>query len=111
MKKIFNFLIISLLISTILTAKDIFIDQKDKTFIPTRVTAYVGDNIVFKNSDGFAHNAFSDNKENKFDIGMQRPSEKISVKMKAVGIVDVECAIHPNMHLEIIVKDKIDKDK
>ncbi len=97
-------LFIALSFATLCMAKDVIIDQKDKTFIPTKVTVHVGDNIVFKNSDGFAHNAFSDNKNNEFDIGMQRPGEDISVKMKHVGIVEVECAIHPNMHLKIVVK-------
>ena len=104
MKKTVISIVIALAVTTSVIAKDIVVDQKDKTFIPTKVEANVGDKIVFKNSDGFAHNAFTDNEENEFDIGMQKPGEDVSVEMKAPGVVEVECAIHPNMHLEILVK-------
>jgi plastocyanin len=104
MRKIITLSTLSLIFPALMMAKDIIIDQKDKTFIPTKATAKVGDRIVFKNSDGFAHNAFTDNEENEFDIGMQKPGQDVAVEMKAPGVVEVECAIHPNMHLTITVK-------
>jgi len=104
MKKVIFTTVATLAVTSSVMAKNIIVDQKDKTFIPTKVEANVGDKIVFKNSDGFAHNAFTDNEENEFDIGMQKPGEDVSVEMKAPGVVEVECAIHPNMHLEILVK-------
>jgi len=91
-------------ISSGAAARDIIVDQKEKTFIPHKVSAKVGDRIVFKNSDGFAHNAFSDADGNEFDIGMQKPGEDIAVELLHPGIVEVECAIHPNMHLTITVE-------
>jgi plastocyanin len=104
MKKIITLWMMCTVFMSTLMAKDIIINQKDKTFIPTKVNAKVGDNIIFKNSDGFAHNAFSDDKENEFDTGMQKPGQDISVKMKHAGVIEVECAIHPNMHLTITIK-------
>ncbi|RLA79378.1 MAG: copper-binding protein [Epsilonproteobacteria bacterium] len=80
------------------------VDQKGKTFIPHSITAAVGDTITFKNSDPFAHNAYTDDEENEFDIGMQSPGQDIKVTIKAAGAFNVECAIHPNMLLEVTAK-------
>ncbi|MEA3354140.1 MAG: plastocyanin/azurin family copper-binding protein [Campylobacterota bacterium] len=87
-----------------LFAADHIVDQKDKTFIPHEIEMSVGDTITFKNSDPFAHNAYTDDEANEFDIGMQRPGEDITVTIKAAGKFNVECAIHPNMLLEVTVK-------
>jgi plastocyanin len=102
--KIINTILLSLLLAGSLSAKRYIIDQKDKTFIPHEVTLSVGDTLVFKNSDPFAHNAYTDDEENEFDIGMQSTGTEKSVKMKAPGEFSVECAIHPNMLLEVTVK-------
>lgn len=98
-----------ILISTIfalstLVAADHIIDQKDKTFVPHAVIVSIGDTITFKNSDTFAHNAYTDDEGNEFDIGMQKPGKDISIPVKAAGNFNIECAIHPNMLLEITAK-------
>ena len=92
------------LTATVLFCADHIVDQKNKTFIPHAITVAVGDTITFKNSDPFAHNAYTDDEENEFDIGMQRPGVDKTVKIKASGSFSVECAIHPNMLLEVTVK-------
>ena len=99
----------NILLATILTSSMLFgathhIDQKGKTFIPHELTVAVGDTIVFKNSDPFAHNAYTDDEDNEFDIGMQSPGTEASVTIKAAGEFSIECAIHPNMLLEVIAK-------
>jgi plastocyanin len=104
MKKLIMTSLVSLAVASMLHAKDVVVDQKNKTFIPHSVTLNVGDNLVFKNSDDFAHNAYTDDEANEFDIGMQPPGVVKKVKMKAPGKFDVECAIHPNMLLEVTVK-------
>lgn len=98
--------VIFLLLISVLTlfAKDHIIDQKGKTFIPHAITLKVGDTITFKNSDPFAHNAYTDDKANQFDIGMQASGQELTVTIKAVGKFYVECAIHPNMLLEVTVE-------
>lgn len=100
----YKILILSLSITGSLWCADHIVDQKDKTFIPHEVSAKVGDTITFKNSDPFAHNAYTDDEANEFDIGMQKPGQDISVDIKAEGKFNVECAIHPNMLLEVEVK-------
>jgi plastocyanin len=101
MKKI---ILASLLTVGSLFATDHLIDQKGKTFIPHAVTVKVGDTLTFLNSDPFAHNAYTDDEANEFDIGMQPPGTKKTVTIKSAGNFDVECAIHPNMLLEVTVK-------
>ena len=98
-----------LILSTIIAASTLMaanhvVDQKGKTFIPHSVTVSVGDTITFKNSDPFAHNAYTDDEANEFDIGMQKPGQDMSITVKAAGTFTVECAIHPNMLLEVTVK-------
>ncbi len=94
----------ALLASVTLFGADHIIDQKGKTFIPHEITVKVGDTLTFINSDPFSHNAYTDDEANEFDIGMQKPGTKKSVTVKAAGKFDVECAIHPNMLLEVTAK-------
>jgi len=114
MKKITLALISTFILVLSANATNYVVNQKGKTFIPHELHLKVGDTITFKNSDKFAHNAYtddvagitdnSDQGPNAFDIGMQGKGEDIKVKMKHAGKFDVECAIHPNMLLEVTVK-------
>ena len=95
-----NLLILSLIVVSVF-AKNYVVDQRGKTFIPHELKVKVGDTITFKNSDPFAHNAYTDDETNEFDIGMQSPGEDITIKVKGQSDFNVECAIHPNMLLEV----------
>lgn len=97
-------IILSLLVTSALFGANHVIDQKNKTFIPHAINVSVGDTITFKNSDPFAHNAYTDDEENEFDIGMQSPGQDVVVSVKGAGDFNVECAIHPNMLLEVSAK-------
>jgi len=97
-------LLLILLIGGSLFAKNYVVNQKNKTFIPHTLVVKVGDTITFKNSDPFAHNAYTDDEANEFDIGMQPPGVDKTIKVKAAGKFNVECAIHPNMLLEVTAK-------
>ena len=101
MKKI---ILASLIVSSALFGANHVIDQKGKTFIPHEISVAIGDTLTFKNSDPFAHNAYTDDEDNEFDIGMQSPGTDASVTIKAVGVCSIECAIHPNMRLEVTAK-------
>ena len=85
-------------------AENHIINQKGKAFIPHNLNVVVGDTITFKNSDSFAHNAYTDDDDNEFDIGIQAPGKDSTVTVKAAGEFVIECAIHPNMLLEVIAK-------
>lgn len=99
MKKI----LLALVVASSLFGVNHIINQKNKTFIPHSLVVNVGDTITFQNSDPFAHNAYTDDEENEFDIGMQSPGRDITVDIKAAGKFNIECAIHPNMLVEVTV--------
>lgn len=99
MKKI----LLALVVASSLFGANHIINQKNKTFIPHSLIVKVGDTITFQNSDPFAHNAYTDDEENEFDIGMQSPGRDITVDIKAAGKFNIECAIHPNMLVEVTV--------
>ena len=103
MKRVVSFVAVALMITASYGANHI-VDQKGKTFIPHALSVAVGDTITFKNSDPFAHNAYTDNEVNEFDIGMQAPGKDVAVTIKGAGTFNVECAIHPNMLLEVSAK-------
>jgi len=86
------------------TAADHIINQKGKMFIPSEITITAGDTLTFKNSDPFAHNAFTDDKANEFDIGKQVSNIDKTIIIKKAGTFNIECAIHPKMLLKVIVK-------
>jgi len=105
MKNIFKKLIVvSLLFSTLVNAENHIVDQKNKIFLPSKLTVAVGDTITFKNSDPFAHNAYTDEDENEFDVGMQATGIETRMVIKSKKSFDIECAIHPNMLIKVEVK-------
>ena len=104
MKKIAMMLFIAGALSATLSAKNWVIDQKGKTFIPSKLTVHVGDTITFKNSDPFAHNAYTDDESNEFDVGMQPTGKETKMTVNAKVSFNIECAIHPNMLLEVTVE-------
>ncbi len=81
------------------------VTQKDRAFSVTRLTVTKGDQVSFKNLDPFFHNIFSVTKGSEFDLGAFPEGESKSVKLDKSGTVQVECALHPEMKLEIEVKD------
>ena len=106
MKNFLKLLLLSSLLSSVVYAKNHIVDQKNKTFIPHHISVKVGDTITFKNSDDFAHNVYTDDEDNEFDIGMQAAGTSSTVEIKAAGKFIVECAIHPNMLLEVTVTEE-----
>ena len=90
-------------------AKDITIDQQNKTFMLNNakaetITINRGDTIHFMNKDPWFHNIFSLSDLKTFDLGSYPQGESRPVTFDKDGTVEIECAIHPNMILEVIVK-------
>jgi len=85
------------------------IGQKDKTFIQNgspvdSLAVNKGDLVKFRNQDPFFHNVFSLSDAKTFDLGSYPAGEYKEVKFDTPGVVEVECAIHPQMFLKIEVK-------
>lgn len=79
------------------------VDQLGRKFIPATLNVKVGDTIRFKNSDPFAHNAYTEDKLNEFDTGMQATGQDAIMTVKGKSNFKVQCAIHPEMLLEVKV--------
>lgn len=90
-------------------AQAIVIDQIDKTFVIDGVEVETikvnqGDSVSFRNSDPFFHNIFSLSATQIFDLGSYPSGEARSVVFEKPGLVEVECAIHPDMYMTVEVE-------
>ena len=90
-------------------AEEYVVDQINKSFVMTgkpitAVKLKKGDTVSFKNGDPFFHNIFSLSELQTFDLGSYPAGEARAVKFEAAGTVDVECAIHPDMHMTVEVE-------
>lgn len=79
--------------------------QKDKEFTLSELTIKTGDKVEFLNEDPFFHNVFSLSDIALFDLGSFPQGESKEVTFEDAGEVEVECAIHPNMKMKIIVEE------
>ncbi len=84
-------------------AKDFEIAQKDKKFSQPKLAVKVGDAVSFKNEDSFSHNVFSLSDAKTFDLGSYPQGQSKKVVFDKPGTVEVECAIHPDMKIDIEV--------
>jgi len=89
--------------ASLASAEDVEVTQKDKTFLPGKVTLNVGDTLVFHNEDPITHNMFSRSKHHEFNLKMQEPGVDKRQKFEKAGEVLVRCAIHPQMKLVVKV--------
>jgi plastocyanin len=80
------------------------VGQKNKQFTEEALTIKVGDTVNFRNDDPFFHNIFSLSELATFDLGSYQKGESRSYTFEKAGKIDVECAIHPNMHMLITVE-------
>jgi plastocyanin len=77
--------------------------QTKKAFTVPVVKAKIGDTITFRNDDDFAHNVFSLSDSQSFDLGSYKKGESRNVKLTTAGVIEVECAIHPEMKMKVEV--------
>ncbi|NRB36948.1 MAG: methylamine utilization protein [Pseudomonadales bacterium] len=85
-------------------AAEFTVGQTNKAFTPTTLTIKKGDTVKFINNDAFFHNVFSLSDVKFFDLGSFPKGEFKIVTFEDAGVVDVECAIHPEMKMIITVK-------
>jgi len=85
------------------------VEQKDKQFVYKgakieTLKLKVGDVVEFKNMDPYFHNVFSLSDVQTFDLGSYPQGQSKSIKFDKPGKIEVECAIHPQMHMNVEVK-------
>jgi plastocyanin len=81
------------------------VGQKDKAFTKSQLTVKKGDTVNFVNEDDIFHNVFSLSDAKFFDLGSYPKGESKEVEFDEVGIIEVECAIHPEMIMEVVVEE------
>jgi len=77
--------------------------QKDKSFRPETLKIKVGDTVDFRNEDAIFHNVFSLSDTKSFDLGSYPKGQSRKVVFDKPGVVDIECSIHPEMHMKVEV--------
>ena len=80
------------------------VSQKGKAFTVKKLGVKAGDSVRFVNDDPFAHNVFSLSDTKSFDLGSWGQGIAKSVLMDKPGVVEVECAVHPDMKMVVEVR-------
>jgi plastocyanin len=99
----FGLVLYSLSDVAVWAAQEHTVEQVNKTFSPKKLTVKVGDSVKFINKDSFVHNVFSLSPVKNFDLGAYGAGGSKTVLFDKPGKVEVECAVHPDMRLEIEV--------
>ncbi len=81
-------------------AETIHIDINKMVYSPAKVTAHIGDEIEWTNSDIVAHSVTE--KDEKFEKIIPVKG-KASITVKDAGVIDYYCKFHPNMDGKIAV--------
>ena len=100
-----NFICLGLVFAQLSIAEDFVIGQKNKAFTQKHLTIKKGDTVKFTNEDPFFHNVFSLSDTESFDLGSYPRGQNREVTFDEAGEVEVECAIHPKMHMTITVEE------
>ena len=98
-----------MMFATAAFATEHVVDQQNKSFQLDgkkieAITVKVGDTIRFKNEDPFFHNIFSLSDLQTFDLGSFPKGQSKTVNFDKAGKMEVECAIHPEMYMEVTVE-------
>lgn len=101
-----KFLVLSYFLcsSVAVFAAEFTVGQTNKAFTKTALTINKGDSVKFINNDPFFHNVFSLSDVKFFDLGSFPKGEFKVVTFEDAGVIEVECAIHPEMKMTITVK-------
>jgi len=97
------------LVPTLCLAENLTVLLQDKQFIykdrsVEAIDIKKGDKITFTNSDSVNYEIFSKSEANPFKLGIMKPEASKQVQFKKAGDVEVNCALHAEMYLEITVK-------
>jgi plastocyanin len=89
----------------VLPKEKLEVKQQNKAFVPDLLAIQVGTTVGFPNLDPLYHNVFSYSKAKRFDLGRYSRGKSKDITFDEVGVVEVFCEIHENMHAFIIVVD------
>lgn len=78
--------------------------QRNRGFHPDRLTITRGTIVHVVNDDRFTHHVYVKSPMMNFDSGEDSIGTSVNVEFDHAGTFDVQCAIHPTMHLWVTVK-------
>ena len=87
-----------------LAADELIVSQRNRAFAPEQLQVARGSTIRIMNDDKVTHHVYVDSSTMKFDSGAQLVGSAVDLRFDDAGTFDVMCAIHPTMHLQVIVK-------
>lgn len=87
-----------------LAQSEVVVSQKNKAFSQKSVRIKAGDKVAFRNDDPFVHNIFSLSDPTPFDLGTYAQGQTRTQTFSKAGKFEVECAIHPEMRMEVVVQ-------
>ena len=96
--------ILSLIAVPALAGNTIVVSQRDRAFMTREVDIKAGDSIRFTDDDAFAHQIFVDSPTFTYESDEQDPGQTVVVTFPRPGTFDVQCRIHPKMHLRVVVR-------
>jgi plastocyanin len=79
------------------------VTQKGKAFSTATLAVKLGDKVTFRNDDAVSHNVFSLTDPMSFDLGTYSTGQAKDVVFNKEGKFDIECAIHPEMKMSVVV--------
>jgi plastocyanin len=80
------------------------ISQQGKVFSPGEVTIATGSVLRIANDDEVLHHVYIESPTLNFDSGEQEPGRTVAIRFDRPGTYVAKCAIHPKMHLNVIVQ-------
>lgn len=84
--------------------EDVTVSQRNREFTPGRVTMKRGGVARIVNDDKVTHHIFIDTPTMHFDSGEQPVGKVVDLHFDRNGTFPVQCAIHPRMHLDVVVE-------
>jgi plastocyanin len=94
----------ALLSAAAFAATGTVISQRGKVFDPGEVTIPAGTALRIANDDDVLHHVYIESPNLDFDSGEQEPGRTIEIKFDRPGTYIAKCAIHPKMHLTVVVQ-------
>lgn len=87
-----------------LASEVVTVVQHDRKFSAASITVKVGDKVRFTNEDPFIHQLYTHSPAFSFSSDEQEQGKILTVPFTVAGTFEVECEIHPKMHLTVNVE-------
>ncbi|MBT9583374.1 hypothetical protein IV102_08490 [bacterium] len=81
------------------------LDQKNRQFAPYVLPIYQGSTVEFVNGDSIFHSVYSQSECRPFHLPEYPQGESREITFPQAGIVELFCAIHPEMNAYLLVLD------